>query len=287
VKDSVLENSILHMTEDERLEISTYVEKEFGIKMPEAKKPLLTGRLSKRLRHLKMKSFAEYFDFIHMPQHSDEYRNFIDLVSTHETSFFRESSHFDYLMKSVLPSLLKAGAGTQRVLNILSAACSTGEEMYSTAIVIEEFAEQQHISNYKYHIVGTDISVPVLRTAARGVYKSTAIEKTPLYAKKYFMRSKDRKNDVVRIIPEIRMQIECVEMNLLDAKYPFDCMFDVIFCRNVMIYFERKTQERVANNLCRHLSPKGYLFVGHSESLLGFPIPIETVAPATYILRPK
>jgi chemotaxis protein methyltransferase CheR len=287
VKDYAFDSANLNMTEDERLEISSYIEKEFGIKMPEAKKPLLTGRLSKRLRHLKMKSFSEYFDLIHMPQHSDEYRTFIDLVSTHETSFFREASHFDYLMETALPHLMHAGVGTQRPLSFLSAACSTGEEMYSMAIVLEEFAVQQRIRNFKYHLIGTDISVNVLQTAARGVYKSAVIEKIPLFAHKYFMRSKDSRKDAVRIIPEIRMHIECMEMNLLDAKYPFDYVFDVIFCRNVMIYFNRKTQERVARTLCRHLSPEGYLFVGHSESLLGFPLDIETVAPATYILSSK
>jgi chemotaxis protein methyltransferase CheR len=284
VKEFMPESDNPHMTEDERREISSYIEKEFGIKMSEAKKPLLTGRLSKRLRHLRMKSFGEYFDYIHLPQHGDEYRNFIDLVSTHETSFFRESSHFDFLLQHALPALLGTGAGVQRPLNVLCAACSSGEEMYTTAFVIEEFAVQQRINNFKYHLIGTDISVHVLRAAARGVYKSTVLEKIPLFAQRYFMRSRDYRNEAVRIVPEIRMHVECMEMNLLDAKYPFNDMFDIIFCRNVMIYFERKTQERVALTLCRHLSPDGYLFVGHSESLLGFPLQIVTVAPATYVL---
>lgn len=271
------------MTEEERVRISSYIEKEFGIKMSEAKKPLLTGRLSKRLRSLKMGSFGEYFDFIHTPKGRDEYRIFTDLVSTHETSFFREPAHYDFLINEALPALYRAGAGQDRDLHILSAACSTGEEVYSAACAVEEFARLNKIKNIRYRITGTDISMHVVHFAVRGVYNQKAVVKLPVFAHKYFMRSKDPAKSVVRVIPEIREKTRFMEMNLLDKSYPFDTKFDVIFCRNVMIYFDRKTQEHVSSKLCEVLAPGGYLLVGHSETLLGFPLPITSIAPATYV----
>jgi chemotaxis protein methyltransferase CheR len=271
------------MTEEERVRISSYIEKEFGIKMSEAKKPLLTGRLSKRLRTLKMDSFGEYFDFIHTPKGKDEYRIFTDLVSTHETSFFREPAHFDFLMNEALPALYRAGAGQDRVLNILSAACSTGEEVYSSACAVEEFARVNKINNMRYMITGTDISMHVVQFAARGVYNQKSVAKLPVFAHKYFMRSKNPEKSVVRVVPEIREHTRFMELNLLDKSYPFDVQFDIIFCRNVMIYFDRKTQEFVSSKLCDVLVRGGYLLVGHSETLLGFPLPISAIAPATYV----
>jgi chemotaxis protein methyltransferase CheR len=271
------------MTEDERVRISSHIEKEFGIKMAEAKKPLLIGRLSKRLRTLKMASFGEYFDFIHTPKGHDEYRIFTDLVSTHETSFFRESTHFDFLINEALPALYRAGAGQDRDLNILSAACSTGEEVYSSACAVEEFAKINNIKRIRYRITGTDISLHVVQFAARGVYNQKAVAKLPVFAHKYFMRSKDPAKSIVRVVPEIRERTRFVEMNLLEKSYPFDVHFDVVFCRNVMIYFDRKTQEYVSSKLCEVLAPGGYLLVGHSETLLGFPLPITSIAPATYV----
>jgi chemotaxis protein methyltransferase CheR len=282
---SFMQDPNVIMTESERSMISTYIEKEFGIKMPEAKKPLLTGRLSKRLRILGMKSFGEYFDFIHSSSGGEEYRLFTDLVSTHETSFFREAAHYDFLMKIGFPALYKSGAGSDRELNILSSACSSGEEAYSAAFIAEEFAKNNGIKNFHYRVTGTDISTQVIKAAARGVYKQQSIRTIPVFAHKYFMRSKDPANGQVRVIPEVRERAIFMEMNLLDETYPFEGKFDIIFCRNVMIYFERKTQEIVASKLCKKLVSGGYLLVGHSETLIGFHLPVENVAPATYIMK--
>jgi len=273
------------MSESERSMISAYIESEFGIKMPEAKKPLLTGRLTKRLRALGMESFGTYFEFIRSPDGQDEYRLFTDLVSTHETSFFRESVHFDFLMNVAFPALYQSGSGSERDLNILSAACSSGEEVYSSAFIAEEFAKKNEIRQFRYRVTGTDISPQVVRTAARGVYKQESIRTIPVFAHKYFMRSKDPSKGQVRVVPEVREKTVFLEMNLLDEPYPLDCCFDVIFCRNVMIYFERKTQEMVTANLCRKLLSGGYLLLGHSETLIGFTLPVESVAPATYQMK--
>lgn len=273
------------MTEDERVRISSYIENEFGIKMTEAKKPLLIGRLSKRLRAVGVKTFGSYFDFIHTPAGREEYKLFTDLVSTHETSFFREPGHYDFMLDEALPALFKSGAGRDRDLRILSAACSTGEEIYSIACVLEEFASRNKIKSFRYKLTGTDISMHAIKAAASGMYKAQSIEKIPIYAQKYFMRSKDPSKKIIRVIPEIREKAVFMEMNLLDKSYPFDEKFDLIFCRNVMIYFERKTQEEVAEKLIRILNNKGYLLVGHSETLIGFNLPVVNIAPASYIKK--
>ena len=272
----------IEMSEEERVRISSYIEKEFGIKMTEAKKPLLIGRLSKRLRVLGLKSFGAYFDYIHTTHGHEEYKQFTDLVSTHETSFFRESAHFDFLIDEVLPEMYKSGRGRDSELRFLSAACSTGEEVYSTACAVEEFAARKGIKNIRYSLTGTDISVNAIKTAASGIYKSSVMERIPLYAHKYFMRSRNPNKTAVRVVPEIRERALFMQMNLLDKSYPFREKFDVIFCRNVMIYFDRDTQAGVAGTLCSVLNSGGYFLVGHSETLIGFSLPLVNVAPASY-----
>lgn len=272
------------MSEEERVTISAYIEKQFGIKMPEAKKALLAGRLAKRLRTTGARSFGEYFDFIHTPQGADEYTFFIDLVSTHETSFFREPAHYEYLLTAALPALHAAGAGTRRELRILSAACSSGEEIYSAACVVEEFARLKGLRDFRYSLTGTDVSSHVIRKAARGIYKAQAIAKVPSYARRCFMRSRDPSSEQIRVVPEIREKASFMQMNLLDRSFPFDLPFDIVFCRNVMIYFDRPTQEKVSALLCRYIVDGGYFLVGHSESMIGFNLPIRSVAPATYIV---
>lgn len=273
------------MTEEERIAISSLVERELGIKMPDTKKTLLMGRLSKRLRELGLKTYGEYYDYIHTPEGlTHEYPQFVDLVSTHETSFFREMSHFDYLLASVLPSLSREGSGKVEELKILSAACSTGEEAYSIGSIIEEHKRKTGDKLFRYRITGTDISPKVVSTAARGVYPDTRMRTvSPEYANRYFMRSRDPNRKQVRVVPEIRSHMEFFVMNLMDTSYPFNHPFQIIFCRNVLIYFEKHKQEHVINMLCRHLVPGGYLFIGHSETLFEFTLPLKNLAPSVYM----
>jgi len=275
------------MSEPERVKISSFIEKEIGIKMPEAKKALLTGRLAKRLKASGTKSFGEYFEFIQSAEGKREYLHFIDLVSTHETSFFREPAHYEFLIHNALPALMRDGSGVQRDLRILSAACSSGEEIYSAACAVEEFIRINKIQNFRYTLTGTDISSHVIIKAARGVYPSHFLQKIPAYAHRFFMHSRDSESELIRVVPEIREKVRFMQVNLLDQYYPFEQKFDIVFCRNVMIYFDRETQLKVASKLCNAIADNGYLLVGHSESLMGFPLPIEGVAPAAYIVRPK
>ena len=272
------------MSEEERSAISTHIEHEFGIKMPQSKKSLLSGRLAKRLRILKIPSFGEYFNYIRSPEgRIREYRFFADLVSTHETSFFRENSHFEHLIGTTLPDLIKHDVGIKRDLKVWSAACSSGEEVYSIAISIEEFARRNNIQSLRYSVTGTDISEIVLTTAARGIYNKSRIKNISSdYVKRYFLRSKKPEIEEVRIIPEVRSHTQFLVLNLMDSMYEFDDLFDVIFCRNVLIYFDRSMQEAVSDKLSRCLSPEGYMYIGHSESIYGFNLPLKVVAPTVY-----
>lgn len=274
----------IKMSERERVEISSFIESEFGIKMPAVKKILLTSRLSKRLNLLGFKSYGEYYSFIRSGKGADEFLVFADLVSTHETSFFRESQHFDYLYSRALPELSESGgAGTRRILRVLSAACSTGEEAYTLAITIEEFRKRRNLRSYLYRITGTDISTKVLASAARGVYSEGRIGKLPgEYMKKYFMRGKNEKSELVRIVPELRANAEFMHMNLMDKSYPFAEKFDIIFCRNALIYFDRENQLEIIRKLTEHLSKNGYLFIGHSETMAGYDLPLRCVEPTIY-----
>ena len=166
----------IQMSEAERAQISSFIESEFGIKMPAIKKVLLTGRLAKRLRALGFSSYGDYYRFIRSDKGAAELFIFADLISTHETSFFREEQHFAYLYSEILPRLAEStGAGVKRAIRILSAACSTGEEVYSIAMTIEEF-KRKVISNYMYNITGSDISIKVIESAKRAVYSNSRLK---------------------------------------------------------------------------------------------------------------
>lgn len=272
------------MSEKERQEISSFIESEFGIKMPAVKKILLTSRLSKRLNILGFKSYGDYYKYVRSEKGRDEYLIFADLVSTHETSFFRESQHFEFLYSRVLPELVQSGGiGTRKVLRVLSAACSTGEEAYTLAITIEEFKKRNNFNSYLYRITGADISTKVLASAARGVYGEGRVGKLPPeYKKKYFMRGKNEKRELVRIVPEIRANAEFIHLNLMDKGYFFPEKFDIIFCRNALIYFDRDNQVSIIRKLTEHLSKNGYLFIGHSETMSGYNLPLRCLEPTIY-----
>ncbi len=275
----------IEMSEKERIDISSFIETRFGIKMPPVKKILLTSRLSKRLNALGCKSYGEYYQYIITEKGSrDEFHIFADLVSTHETGFFREPQHFEFLYKKILPQLLEdRGAGVKSDLRVLSSACSTGEEAYTVSVTLAEFARNNNIKQYSYKITGTDISTKVVNAAARGVYHQSRISTLPLeYRKRYFMKGKGTKSELVRVIPELRASAEFFYMNLMDETYHFTENFDVIFFRNAMIYFDRENQKKILSRLTNHLKPGGYLMIGHSETMSGYNLPLRCVATTIY-----
>jgi chemotaxis protein methyltransferase CheR len=262
--------------------LSSFVESELGIRMPPAKRIMLESRLQKRLRALSLESFADYIDFVFSDSQKDaELLHMIDAVTTNKTDFFRESDHFDYLTERLLPERYAAGRGRQRPLNVWSTACSTGEEPYTLAMVLEEFRSSHE--SFNYGILATDISTRALEHGRAAVYTEERVEPVPqALRKKYLLRSKDRSARLVRIRPELRKRVQFHRLNLMQERYDIRDRFDVIFCRNVIIYFERPTQYRLLTHLYEYLNPGGYLFLGHSETLAGMDLPLESVAPTIY-----
>jgi chemotaxis protein methyltransferase CheR len=255
---------------------SKYIFTEYGIKMPPVKRIMLQGRLLKRIRELKMNSYTEYKEYFFSKEGQErELLNFLNVVTTNKTDFYREPVHFAFLRDHVLPGFAES-TGFSRPFKVWSAGSSSGEEGYTIAIALNEFKLAN--PRFRYEILGTDISSQMLQTAARGVYKESKIDMVPIDLKRrYFLRSKDRVNPTVRVVPELQANLKLRYLNLMDSVYDISETFDVIFCRNVLIYFDRITQEKVINRLCRHLSSDGYFFIGHSESLSGMDVQLEHV----------
>ncbi|OGP21014.1 MAG: chemotaxis protein CheR [Deltaproteobacteria bacterium GWA2_55_10] len=262
--------------------LSLFIHQELGIKMPPAKKALLESRLQKRLRALGHSSFTEYCEFLFSPGGLDqELVMMIDLVTTNKTDFFRESHHFDFLSRTALPELIKS-AGP--VVTVWSAGCSTGEEPYTIAAVMSDFALNNPGIGFDYSILATDISTRVLEHARKGIYKEERLAPVPEGVKRrYFLRSRDSSRELVRVCPELREKLRFMRLNFMDETFPIDGQLDIIFCRNVIIYFNKETQERLMWKFCEHLRPGGYLFLGHSETLSGLGLPLKKVSASVYI----
>jgi chemotaxis protein methyltransferase CheR len=259
---------------------SEFIKDELGIKMPSSKKTLLEARLQKRLRVLCMATHEEYCEYLFSPAGmEEELPHLVDVVTTNTTDFFREPKHFEILTSTILPELYRRGGSGQRV-NIWSAGCSSGEEPYTLSMVLSEFARNN--VGFTFSILATDISTQVLRMAVRAVYPETKIAPIPKdCCKRYLLRSKDRTRRLVRIAPEARNHVRFRRLNFME-EFRFDGQLDVIFCRNVVIYFDRATQEVLFSRFCKKLVPGGYLFIGHSESLAGMTLPLVQVAPTVY-----
>jgi len=271
------------LSEHDFHDFSALIYKLCGIKMPQTKKTMLAGRLAKRLRILGIQSYREYFDYVSSPaQRSSELTAMIDAVTTNKTDFFREPHHFDYLQTKVLPLYNEDNSGgSVPALKVWSAGCATGEEPYTLAIALNEFADR-HL-NFKFDILATDICVTVLKKAHMGIYEEEQIEPVPAnLRKKYFLKSKDREKKQVRVCPELRGGICFRRINLLEGDPGWKKPMDVIFCRNVIIYFDRPTQYKVLGNLCDHLSTGGTLFLGHSETVNGLGLPLEMIESTIY-----
>jgi chemotaxis protein methyltransferase CheR len=261
---------------------SNFIYDEVGIKLPLAKKTMLEARLNKRLKVLGFRSFEEYADYVFSEAgRNDELVNLIDVVTTNKTDFFREPAHFEYLVKSAIPSLIDArNVGFASPFKIWSAGCSTGEEPYTMSMVLSEFAASQ--PGFKASILATDISTVVLSKAKNAVYAEDRVDTIPLQLKKkYLLKSKDKAKSLVRMSPTLRSMIQFRRLNFMEDFGMHEHM-DVIFCRNVIIYFDKPTQERLLNRFCKQLVKGGYLFLGHSETLSGLNVPLTPVASTVY-----
>lgn len=264
--------------------LSEYIFDHCGIKMPPAKKTLLESRLQKRLRTLGIGSFREYCDFLFtVPEGAGEVIHMIDAVTTNKTEFFREPVHFSFLAEQALPDFVcRCRADGSSRFAVWSAGCSSGEEPYTLAIVLSEFADR--CPGFRFDIAATDISTKVLEKARLAIYDEDQISMIPFHLKqKYFLRSKDRSKARVRVAPGLRPLVQLQRVNLMDKYYSIaTAPLDAIFCRNVMIYFSREKQYALLGRLCRYLKRGGYLFLGHSETVQGFDLPLIRCASTIY-----
>jgi len=271
------------LSQNDFTRLSSFIYRELGIKMPASKSTMLNGRLNKRLRALSLPNFTDYCDFLFSDQGKEEEMvHLINAVTTNKTDFFREPSHFEYLTETALPVLQKLRRfEPRRKVKIWSAGCSTGEEPYTLAMVLAEVQAAQQ--GFSYDILATDISTRVLDVARRAVYPLERIEPvTNIYRKKYLLRGRDKNNPQIRIAPELRKQIRFGRLNFMADDFGLPEMVDIIFCRNVIIYFDKQTQEKLMNKFSQYLNQGGYLFLGHSESLHGYNTPLTQVAPTIY-----
>jgi chemotaxis protein methyltransferase CheR len=271
------------MSEKDFRRLGDFIYSECGIKMPDSKKVMLEARLRRRLRVLEMDSFSKYCDYVFSPEGTErELFHMIDMVTTNKTDFFREPKHFEYLTGTVLPEIIRTRrAGIERKLMVWSAGCSTGEEPYTLTMVLSDFAEAWR--GFHFLVLATDISTRVLEKAKSAIYEEERVEPVPWeMKKKYLLRSKDKGRGLVRIVPTLREKVKFRRLNFMEGDFGVREPLDVIFCRNVIIYFDRPTQERLLNRFCEHLVKGGYVFVGHSETLHGLDVPLVQVFPTVY-----
>ena len=246
-----------------------------GIDLQPGKEQLVSARLSKKMRELKIKSYREYYDFVTADKSGEALISLIDALTTNHTSFFRESAHFEFLRKEILPDLNRRDR-----ISIWCAASSTGEEPYSIAFSVLE--ELGYAALPKLNLLATDISTRVLSIARKGMYLHDRFrDLPPQQLRQYLLRGEGKWAEWYQVRKEIRAAIQFERLNLMQ-EFNHAAAFPVIFCRNVMIYFDRPTQERVVRQLTQFLEPGGYLLIGHAESLNGIKNSLQYVRPATY-----
>ena len=276
--------SLPTMTQREFERFSALIYDEAGIKIPQVKKTMLEARLQKRIKARKMRSFEEYADFVFSPAgQQQEMVHLVDVVTTNKTDFFREPQHFDFLVKQVLPYIEQGRdyRSLRTPFKIWSAGCSTGEEPYTMAMVLNEYAQAN--PGFRFAITASDICTRVLKTAMTAVYPEERVDTIPLaLKKKYLLRSKDKDKSLVRICRELRQTVNFQRVNLMDDELAITDVQDAIFCRNVIIYFDKPTQTRLMHKFHRRLAPGGFLFLGHSETLNGLEVPFQPVGPTVY-----
>lgn len=259
--------------------LAAYIYEYSGIKMPESKQTMLEGRLRRRQRATGAQTLDDYCDLLFTEENLPrEGLALINAVTTNKTDFFREPGHFDYLSRVILPELSARGL---RSIRAWSAACSTGPEPYTLAMVLDDFAESQ--GGPAYGILATDLDTDVLETARSGIYPRELVEPVPQALQhKYVMTSRDPGRRDVRMVPALRSAIGFARLNLMDEHYPVGEPMHLIFCRNVLIYFDKPTQKNVVSRLVDCLKPGGYLFLGHSESITGHDLPLTQVANTVF-----
>jgi len=263
--------------------LCAFVQRVCGIKLTDKKHSMIDGRLRRRMRVININDINDYCDYLFSGDAATnaELPFFIDAVTTNKTDFFREPAHFSFLQKQVLPGWQAEG---RRSAKIWSAACSTGAEAYTAAMVVDDFFSD--CGGFCPSVLATDISTDVLEKGRAGLYPNSMIDPIPEdFRRRYVLVPKDPSRREFLIAAGLRKRVAFHHLNLMDERYPFETDFDLVFVRNVLIYFDRPTQEAVLTKLCRHLSHGGYLFLGHSESLIGAKLPLQAVANTIFRRR--
>jgi chemotaxis protein methyltransferase CheR len=239
-----------------------------GINLSESKRSMLRSRLAKRVRALELDSFTAYYELITKPGVPEsELTAFVNCVTTNKTGFYREPHHFEFVTNRVIPEIQKGQLGERGQLRVWHAGCSTGEEAYTLSIELHE----KLFGNWTIRQLATDIDTNVLQHGKDGLYDTDVLGPIPDgLTKKYFLRGTGQNAGLAKVKPALGEWLTWQRLNLLDERWPFkaETQFDVIFCRNVMIYFDKPTQARLVKRFHQMLTPGGYLIVGHSESLL-------------------
>lgn len=268
---------MLNITDSEFIKLTDYIKNNYGIKIKKEKRSLLTGRLENVLLQKGFKSFTEYFDYVTSDKTGVAVTTLLNKITTNHTFFMREAEHFTFFRDEVLPML--AGTLKSKDLRIWSAGCSTGEEPYTLAMIIDEFFGKEKFF-WDTKILATDISTDVLNKAKQGIYNNDKLNSLPPEWKlKYFKTYSDERSI---IIDKIRNEVIFRRFNLMDGVFPFKKRFHVIFCRNVMIYFDEQAKWKLVSKFYDFMEHGGYLFIGHSESLNREYTKFKYVMPAVY-----
>lgn len=263
------ELNLAPLTDSEFNELVRIIYDKTRIQMSEHKRALVTSRISKRIRALNMSSFKEYIDYLKGAP-DEEVTNFINAVTTNKTDFFRENKHFEYMKTTFLPNWEKSyKEGKVNNLRIWSAACSTGEEPYTIAMTLHDYFGER-FNHYDIKILASDIDTNVLSHACAGIYKEETVETIQTNTlKKYFLKGTGNNADLYKVKNILQKCISFRQLNFKDEDFDIHTKFDLIFCRNVIIYFDKEFQKELFNKFYRYMKEDSYVFIGHSETLFG------------------
>jgi len=279
----IVKSEFIEISDELFLKLGKMITERYGIKLPLEKKVMFQARLQRHLRELDIHSFDEYAELlINSQDESTEIDVLADYISTNKTEFFRNNDHFNFISNHILPDLQTQNLRLTN-LKLWSAGCSSGQEAYSIGITLEEFMRMKGV-RFDYSIMATDISGRMLKAAKEAIYPISQVVDISLDLKqRYFLKSKSLKEQQVRVVKDIREKVRVAYMNLMDSTYPFNKQFDIVFLRNTLIYFSPQVQQKVLTKVIESLKPGGYLFIGHSESLINMHLPIQSIAPSAYV----